>query len=203
MAVANIAAQRIKREIRDILRDKEAERCGVRVSVNNDQNWLDLRGEISGPPSTPYEGGNFQLDIIIPESYPFTPPKIKFLTKIWHPNISSVTGAVCVDILKDQWAAAMTLRTVLLSLQSLLSAPEPDDPQDAVVAGQYKESYMTFVQTAQHWTAVYAGGPKKFEEYEQMVKDLQKMGISDGLARARLSQASWDYERAVDLCLNQ
>jgi len=202
MAVANIATQRIKREIRDILRDKEAEKCGVSVSVHNEQNWLDLRGEITGPPGTAYDGGNFNLEIMIPETYPFTPPKIKFLTKIWHPNISSVTGAVCVDILKDQWAAAMTLRTVLLSLQALLSAPEPDDPQDAVVAGQYKESYTTFLQTAQHWTAVYAGGPKKSDEYEEMVKDLQNMGVSDGTARARLSQANWNYERAVELCIN-
>ena len=62
--------------------------------------------------------------------------QVKFVTKIWHPNISSVTGAICLDILKDQWAAAMTLRTVLLSLQALLADAEPDDPQDAVVAKQ-------------------------------------------------------------------
>ena len=63
---------------------------------------------------------------------------IYHIFQIWHPNISSVTGAICLDILKDQWAAAMTLRTVLLSLQALLAAPEPDDPQDAVVARQYQ-----------------------------------------------------------------
>lgn len=52
----------------------------------------------------------------------------------------------------------MTLRTVLLSLQALLSAAEPDDPQDAVVAKQYKEHPELFRQTATHWTFVYAGG---------------------------------------------
>lgn len=55
-------------------------------------------------------------------------------------------------------AAAMTLRTVLLSLQALLSAAEPDDPQDAVVAKQYKESPEVFNRTARHWASVYAGG---------------------------------------------
>lgn len=52
----------------------------------------------------------------------------------------------------------MTLRTVLLSLQALLSAAEPDDPQDAVVAKQYKESPEVFHKTARHWASVYAGG---------------------------------------------
>ena len=52
----------------------------------------------------------------------------------------------------------MTLRTVLLSLQALLAAPEPDDPQDAVVANQYKESSDAFANTARHWTCAYAGG---------------------------------------------
>lgn len=80
------------------------------------------------------------------------------LIQIWHPNISSVTGAICLDILKDNWAAAMTLRTVLLSLQALLSQAEPDDPQDAVVASQYKENHDMFILTAKHWTNVYAKG---------------------------------------------
>jgi ubiquitin-conjugating enzyme (huntingtin interacting protein 2) len=71
-------------------------------------SFTDLRGEISGPPDTPYEKGVFLLEIHVPETYPFNPPKVKFITKIWHPNISSVTGAICLDILKDNWAAAMT-----------------------------------------------------------------------------------------------
>ena len=72
-----------------------------------------------------------------------TQATLLYAFQIWHPNISSVTGAICLDILKDQWAAAMTLRTVLLSLQALLAAPEPDDPQDAVVARQYQVCYLT------------------------------------------------------------
>ncbi len=65
---------------------------------------LILVGKVIGPEATPYERGIFIVDIEIPSDYPFVPPKMKFRTKIWHPNISSVTGAICLDILKvGQW----------------------------------------------------------------------------------------------------
>merc|ERR1711972_158482 len=102
---------------------------------------------------------------------------VRFVTKIWHPNVSSVTGAICLDILKDQWAAAMTLRTVLLSLQALPAAPEPDDPQDAVVARQYTGNQRIFFQTAQHWASAYAGGKVSIPEYDAMLAKLKDMGF--------------------------
>lgn len=67
--------------------------------MNNDfKHW---KGYIKGPEDTPYEGGFFQIDITMPPEYPYKPPKMRFETKIWHPNISSQTGAICLDILKD------------------------------------------------------------------------------------------------------
>ena len=54
---------------------------------------------------------------------------MRFISKVYHPNVSSANGAICLDILKDQWSPALTLKTALLSLQALLSSPEPDDPQ--------------------------------------------------------------------------
>jgi len=77
---------------------------------------------------TCYAEGVFIIDIQIPTDYPFKPPIMKFDTKIWHPNISSQTGAICLDILKNEWTPALTIRTALISLQALLSAPEADDP---------------------------------------------------------------------------
>ena len=62
--------------------------------------------------------------------------------------MSSANGAICLDILKDQWSPALTLKTALLSLQALLSSPQPDDPQDAVVAKQYLSDLPTFEKTA-------------------------------------------------------
>ncbi|XP_047524433.1 ubiquitin-conjugating enzyme E2-22 kDa isoform X2 [Pieris napi] len=161
-------------------------------------SWTDLLGEITGPPDTPYEGGIFKLEIKIPETYPFTPPKVRFITKIWHPNVSSVTGAICLDILKDQWAAALTLRTVMLSIQALLAAAEPNDPQDAVVAKQYIENQQMFTLTARHWTNVYAEGPSGVWEFNQKVQLLLEMGVDEHKARVALSTYNWDVEDATE-----
>lgn len=98
-------------------------------------------------------------DIIIPESYPFQPVKMKFITKVYHPNVSSASGAICLDILKDAWSPVLTLKSTLISLQSLLCSPEPNDPQDAEVAKHYTTSKNSFDETATYWTQIYAGGP--------------------------------------------
>lgn len=195
--MANIAVQRIKREFKEVVRSEEVARCAIKVELVND-NYTELRGEIAGPPDTPYEGGTYTLEITVPETYPFNPPKVRFFTKIWHPNISSVTGAICLDILKDQWAAAMTLRTVLLSLQALLAAAEPDDPQDAVVAKQFKENPEMFKLTAKHWAQAYAGGPVKFPEFDHKIRRLADMGVDEHRARVALSSCSWDLEKATE-----
>lgn len=122
-----------------------------------------------------YEKGKFKVEINIPKSYPFEPPKMKFITKVWHPNISSQTGAICLDILKDQWSPALTIKTALLSLQALLSCPEPNDPQDAVVAQQYLKEKDAFDRTAREWTEKYATN----KLYEDQVKKLSQMGFSE------------------------
>lgn len=92
----------------------------------------------------------------------------------------------------------MTLRTVLLSLQALLSAAEPDDPQDAVVATQYKENHEMFVKTARHWTNAYAGGPHRVPDYDSKVQRLRDMGIQEHEARAVLSKENWNLEKATE-----
>ncbi|CAO1322497.1 unnamed protein product [Diamesa hyperborea] len=215
--MANMAISRIKREFKEVLKSEEIALCSIKLEMVNDC-FTELIGEIAGPPDTPYEYGTFVLEIKVPESYPFNPPRVKFVTKIWHPNISSVTGAICLDILKDNWAAAMTLRTVLLSLQALLSQAEPDDPQDAVVASQYKENHDMFILTAKHWTNVYAkgktklrlhhkdqflihlflSGPHKFTDCDNKIQRLKDMGINEYDARAQLSRHNWNLERATE-----
>ncbi|KAI9579614.1 ubiquitin-conjugating enzyme E2-22 kDa-like [Glossina fuscipes] len=193
--MASSAACRIKREFKELMCDEAFVQNSNKLELVDDC-WTELRGEITGPSGTPYEGGKFLLAIKIPERYPFVPPNVRFITKIWHPNISSATGAICLDILKDNWAAAMSLRTVLLSLQVLLDAPEPDDPQDAVVAYQYKNKRQIYEMTAQHWTNVYAGGPHRHPDCDEKVQNLKDKGINENEARAILSKEDWCLKKA-------
>ena len=117
-------------------------------------------------------------------------------------------------------AAAMTLRTVLLSLQALLAAAEPDDPQDAVVARQYKENYELYVSTAKFWCFFHAGGKfhhqiifsyltlfhdylfaatsKSNSDFSAKVKQLKDMGVSDIQALVALSSCNWEMVQAIE-----
>ncbi|GAW81286.1 ubiquitin-conjugating enzyme E2 N [Plasmodium gonderi] len=110
---------------------------------------------INGPEGTPYEGGTYKLELFLPEQYPMEPPKVRFLTKIYHPNIDKL-GRICLDILKDKWSPALQIRTVLLSIQALLSSPEPDDPLDSKVADHFKQDKNDAENVAREWNKMYA-----------------------------------------------
>lgn len=113
------------------------------------------QASIMGPPDSPYAGGVFFLSIHFPTDYPFKPPKISFTTKIYHPNINS-NGNICLDILKDQWSPALTISKVLLSICSLLTDANPDDPLVPEIAHLYKTDRAKYEATAKEWTKKYA-----------------------------------------------
>ena len=182
---------RIKKEYLDLQKEKNS---NVLVKlVNNDyRHW---KGRIKGPIDTCYQGGIFDVDIIIPDDYPFKPPKMKFDTKIWHPNISSVTGAICLDILKNEWTPALTIRTALISLQALMCEPVPNDPQDAVVAKQYMSDIQLFNQTAKHWVEEYANPERNLQK---KIKEIMEMGFTEQQAKEALEKNDQDVEKDIN-----
>jgi ubiquitin-conjugating enzyme E2 D/E len=105
-----------------------------------------------GPGDCPYQGGVFFLNIQFPADYPFKPPKVTFTTKIYHCNVNS-SGGICLDILKEQWSPALTISKVLLSICSLLTDPNPDDPLVPEIANKLKTDVEGHNKTAREWTA--------------------------------------------------
>ena len=110
---------------------------------------------IIGPSDSPYQGGLFFVAIHSPPDYPFKPPKVNFKTKVYHPNVNS-QGSICLDILKEQWSPALTISKVLLSICSLLTDPNPDDPLVPEIAHIYKTDRNRYNDLAKEWTRKYA-----------------------------------------------
>ncbi len=108
-----------------------------------------------GPTDSPYQGGLFKLNIVFPLDYPFKPPKITFITKIYHPNVNA-NGIICLDILKNQWSPALTISKVLLSISSLLTDPNPEDPLVPEIAQLFKSNLVKYNENARNWTNKYA-----------------------------------------------
>lgn len=128
--------------------------CTARpVDMSSDMfNWI---GSIRGPPGTPFENGTFNLKIHFPTDYPFKPPKIRFTTRIYHPNISS-QGDICLDLLHDKWSPALNIRTVLLSLCSLFTDPNPEHGLEQEILQVYRNDKRTYEANAREWTRKYA-----------------------------------------------
>lgn len=98
-----------------------------------------------GPKDSPYEELINIINIELPIDYPHQAPKIYFKTKIFHPNIDENNGTICLDILKDKWRPIYTLRTILISIISLLSDPNPESPLNGLAASMYQNSLKSVV----------------------------------------------------------
>ncbi|XP_068182755.1 ubiquitin-conjugating enzyme E2-17 kDa-like isoform X2 [Antennarius striatus] len=132
-----MALKRINKEYQDFERDPPS-CCSAGPSGDDMFHW---QASIQGPTDSPYNGGLFFLSVHFPTDYPFKPPKVAFITKIYHPNINS-NGSICLDILRSQWSPALTL--------------SKDDPLVPEIAQLYKRDRKQYERTAQEWTRKYA-----------------------------------------------
>ncbi|XP_069730474.1 ubiquitin-conjugating enzyme E2 G1 [Phaenicophaeus curvirostris] len=106
---------------------------------------------IIGPPDTLYEGGVFKAHLTFPKDYPLRPPKMKFITEIWHPNVDK-NGDVCISILhepgedkygyekpEERWLPIHTVETIMISVISMLADPNGDSPANVDAAKEWRE----------------------------------------------------------------
>ncbi|KAJ5832711.1 Ubiquitin-conjugating enzyme E2 [Penicillium riverlandense] len=132
---------------------------------------------LTGPPGTPYSQGLWRLHLRMPEDYPHSPPKAAFKTRIWHPNMEELTGAVCVDTLKRDWQPKLTLKDVLVvsicaqtiqkskltmtvflmqTISCLLIHPNPDSALNSTAGAMLQEDYNAFAHQARLMTSIHA-----------------------------------------------
>mmetsp|Transcript_34311 Transcript_34311/g.61228 ORF Transcript_34311/g.61228 Transcript_34311/m.61228 type:complete len:148 (-) Transcript_34311:160-603(-) len=146
-----MASKRITKELQDLQKDPPTS-CSAGPEGDDLFHW---QATIMGPSDSPFQGGVFFVNIHFPPDYPFKPPKVSFKTKVYHPNVNS-QGSICLDILKEQWSPALTISKVLLSICSLLTDPNPEDPLVPEIANIYKTDFEKYKETAVEWTRKYA-----------------------------------------------
>nr|CAD2129186.1 unnamed protein product [Meloidogyne enterolobii]CAD2149823.1 unnamed protein product [Meloidogyne enterolobii] len=125
---------------------------GFSAGLVDESNIYKWQVFIMGPPSSPYEGGNFRAELIFPKDYPLCPPTMRFISRILHPNIDR-EGNVCISILhepgddrfgyekaSERWLPVHTVETILISVISMLSDPNFDSPANVDAAKLYREN---------------------------------------------------------------
>lgn|SRR5882762_8500765 len=100
---------------------------------------------ISHVAETPFEDGTFKLLLTFDESYPNKPPTVKFLSRMFHPNVYA-NGELCLDILQNRWSPTYDVAAILTSIQSLLHDPNPNSPANAEAAQLYRENMKEYVR---------------------------------------------------------
>jgi len=144
-------AKRLQSELMSLMMSGDA---GISAFPDG-ENLFGWIGQITGADGTVYEGLQFRLSIKFPTNYPYAAPTVKFETPCFHPNVDQY-GNICLDILKDKWSAVYNVRTILLSIQSLLGEPNNESPLNVYAAALWpnQSEFKTLLQ-------------KKYQESQQ------------------------------------
>ncbi|GBC06181.1 hypothetical protein RclHR1_06670021 [Rhizophagus clarus] len=134
---------------------------GFSAGLADNDNIYEWEIMIIGPPDTLYEGGFFKARMTFPKDYPLMPPKLKFISEMWHPNVYP-DGEVCISILHppgedkygyedagERWMPVHTVETILLSVISMLSTPNDESPANIEAAKDWREDYPAFKKKVQ------------------------------------------------------
>ena len=143
--------RRLKKELEEIKTDPPSN-CSAGLKDDNIYEW---EATIIGPGDSPYSGGIFRLSMLFSNDFPFKPPRVKFITKILHPNIDEY-GNICLDILNKNWSPVLNVSKLLLSISSLLTDPNADDPLNPEIADVYKTDNPKFIKMARNYTLKHA-----------------------------------------------
>ena len=133
-----------RRLIQDFRKLQNDPPSGITAAPETD-NIMQWNAVIFGPDGTPWEDGVFKLTLKFTPDYPQKPPEVRFVTPTFHPNVYK-SGAICLDILQDKWSSAYDISSLLISIQSLLTDPNPASPANAEAAGLFRENQPEYIR---------------------------------------------------------
>lgn len=173
-----MAGRRLNRDVNRLLA------AGYHATVDDDLTNLDVR--LEGPLGTPYEGGLWTVNVTMPQEYPLKAPRLRFVTKILHPNIEFTTGLVCMNVFKQAWSANYDLVNIFETfLPQLLRHPNPHDPLNHHAAAIMKRSDQEFRETVSMFLKMYALPlvlPEDIKDNENLQRKSSEMSLSELLS---------------------
>jgi len=146
------ATARLAKELKDLTKDPVG---GFKVELPDESNIFEWHVFIQGPPDSFYEGGTFRAQMNFPDDYPNSPPKLKFLSSFWHPNVYA-DGGVCISILhtpdpmnpeekaEECWRPIQTVESILVSVVSMLSDPNFSSPANVDASVELRKAPDTY-----------------------------------------------------------
>jgi ubiquitin-conjugating enzyme E2 T len=153
--MSHVALGRIRRELEMLANDPGPGVSGWPL----DDNILCLEAQIQGPEGSPYEEGTYTLHVQLSDRYPLEPPRVRFVTPIYHPNIDS-DGRICLDTLKMQpqgtWSPCININTLLLTIRVLMAQPNPDDGLVPEITEEYRRDPALWHRRAQQHARSHA-----------------------------------------------
>jgi len=162
------ARRRLMRDFRRLQNDPPQGVTGA-PAENDLMSW---QAVIFGPDDTPWEGGTFKLELQFTEDYPNKPPVVKFVTKLFHPNVYA-NGGICLDILQNQWSPIYDIAAILTSIQSLLTDPNPNSPANVEAAKLYNDNRREYDRKVMEVVEL-SWKEEELEEQERQAKAKKK-----------------------------
>jgi ubiquitin-conjugating enzyme E2 R len=198
LTLAMAATKLLSSTLKKILSDPVE---GFTVEVEDESNLFEWKIYIEGPKDTPYEGGIFQLNMKFPSEFPMSPPELRFISDFWHPNVYKDSGMVCISILhppgedefsgelaSERWLPTQTVTTIILSVISLLNAPNFSSPANVDASIEWRNEPECFrmrcarlIQKANREKPSHIIIPHPDTNPEEKEKYLRKMKEVSGL----------------------
>lgn len=178
---------------------------GVAAYAPDPADMTSLRAQIAGPEGSPFESGVFLVTVHVTGRYPFEPPRCRFLTPLYHPNVDA-GGRICLDTLKSppagSWSPAVSLPSLLLSIRSLMAEPNPDDGLVPDISELYKRNPAEWRREAQRRTKLDATAEKLEQVEASLDGESATSGAKDDVATAVRPKTDSKETRSLEETVN-
>ncbi|BGP21092.1 hypothetical protein JCM10213_008994 [Rhodosporidiobolus nylandii] len=144
-------AKRLQSELMTLMLTPPAP--GITAFPAEDSDLTYWVGRLQGAEGTPYEGQTYKISLRFPTEYPYKPPVVRFESTCFHPNVD-LHGNICLDILQSLWSPALSVGTLLMSIQSLLGEPNNASPLNVQAADLWEDKEAYMVELRKHYKPV-------------------------------------------------